>query len=250
MRRVEADLKANRILLTTLREHFPEDGILSEETKDSPERLGKSRVWIIDPIDGTKSFMRGVPLYAVLLALEVEDEVVVGAAYFPATGELIWSISSEKPGDQNPSVDLMRSAVGRFTIDDPLLLDSLRRMLAKRPFELLPFTDPELARVGLNESEATARRIDYRTVRLPMAAVLRTRTTSEPRGFMKMLIEKKGSHILGFTVFGAEASELMAAVQTCNQKTLELSAGIHISNRAEQHSHLAHDVEGQNSHGR
>ncbi len=76
------------------------------------------------------------------------------------------------------------------------------------------FTDPELARVGLNESEAKARRIAYRTARLPMAAVLRTRTTSEPRGFLKMLIDDESSRILGFTVFGAGASELVATVQT------------------------------------
>jgi pyruvate/2-oxoglutarate dehydrogenase complex dihydrolipoamide dehydrogenase (E3) component len=76
------------------------------------------------------------------------------------------------------------------------------------------YTDPELARVGLNESEARRRGIDYRLLTLPMAAVLRTRTLSEPRGFMKMLIAVDSDEILGFTVFGAEASELMAAVQT------------------------------------
>jgi pyruvate/2-oxoglutarate dehydrogenase complex dihydrolipoamide dehydrogenase (E3) component len=76
------------------------------------------------------------------------------------------------------------------------------------------FTDPELARVGLNESEARARHIAYRIARMPMSAVLRTRTISEPRGFMKMLIDEGSDRILGFTVFGAEASELMSVVQT------------------------------------
>ena len=76
------------------------------------------------------------------------------------------------------------------------------------------FTDPELARVGCNESEASRRGVGYRLLTQPMAAVLRTRTLSEPRGFMKMLIAADGAEILGFTVFGAEASELMAAVQT------------------------------------
>jgi pyruvate/2-oxoglutarate dehydrogenase complex dihydrolipoamide dehydrogenase (E3) component len=75
------------------------------------------------------------------------------------------------------------------------------------------FTDPELARVGLNETEAASRGIDYRLARTPMAAVLRTRTISEPRGFVKMLIEKASDRILGLTVFGAEASEILAAVQ-------------------------------------
>jgi pyruvate/2-oxoglutarate dehydrogenase complex dihydrolipoamide dehydrogenase (E3) component len=76
------------------------------------------------------------------------------------------------------------------------------------------YTDPELARVGCNESEARRLGIGYRLLTQPMAAVLRTRTLSEPRGFMKMLIAADSDEILGFTVFGAEASELMAAVQT------------------------------------
>jgi pyruvate/2-oxoglutarate dehydrogenase complex dihydrolipoamide dehydrogenase (E3) component len=76
------------------------------------------------------------------------------------------------------------------------------------------YTDPELARVGCNESEARRRGVGYRLLTLPMAAVLRTRTLSEPRGFMKMLIAADSDEILGFTAFGAEASELMAAVQT------------------------------------
>jgi pyruvate/2-oxoglutarate dehydrogenase complex dihydrolipoamide dehydrogenase (E3) component len=76
------------------------------------------------------------------------------------------------------------------------------------------YTDPELARVGLNESEAQRRGIRYRLLTMPMAAVLRTRTLSEPRGFMKMLVAADSDDILGFTVFGAEASEPMAVVQT------------------------------------
>ena len=76
------------------------------------------------------------------------------------------------------------------------------------------FTDPELARVGLNETAAHRQGTGYRLLTMPMAAVLRTRTLSEPRGFMKMLIAADSDQILGFTAFGAEASELMAAVQT------------------------------------
>lgn len=86
------------------------------------------------------------------------------------------------------------------------------------------FTDPELARVGLNEAEARSRQIAYRVARMPMAAVLRTRTISEPRGFMKMLIDGGSDRILGFTVFGAEASELMATVQTAMLGNLPYTA--------------------------
>src|SRR5690606_1504407 len=86
------------------------------------------------------------------------------------------------------------------------------------------FTDPELGRVGLSEKEARTRRIAHRVARLPMAAVLRTRTISEPRGFMKMLIDEGSDRILGFTVFGAEASELLATVQTAMLGRLPFTA--------------------------
>ena len=76
------------------------------------------------------------------------------------------------------------------------------------------FTDPELARVGRNESEARRDGIPYRLAKMPIADVLRTRTVSEPRGLVKMLIGEGSDEILGFTAFGFEASELIAAVQT------------------------------------
>jgi pyruvate/2-oxoglutarate dehydrogenase complex dihydrolipoamide dehydrogenase (E3) component len=76
------------------------------------------------------------------------------------------------------------------------------------------FTDPELARVGLNEIEAKKSRIAYRLVKMPMAAVLRAVTLGETQGFIKMLIDSESDRILGFTALGAEASETMAAVQT------------------------------------
>lgn len=76
------------------------------------------------------------------------------------------------------------------------------------------FTDPELGRVGLNESEAQRDGIAYRVVTTPMAAVLRTRTLSETRGFLKALIAAESDHILGFTALGAQAGELIAVVQT------------------------------------
>ncbi|HKD09006.1 MAG TPA: FAD-dependent oxidoreductase [Bryobacteraceae bacterium] len=75
------------------------------------------------------------------------------------------------------------------------------------------FTDPEVARVGLNETEAKAKGIPYRLARIPMSTDLRTRTLSETRGFMKALIDTESDRILGFTVFGTEGGEIMGAVQ-------------------------------------
>jgi len=76
------------------------------------------------------------------------------------------------------------------------------------------FTDPELARVGLNESEAQKQAIPYRLATMPMVNVLRTHTLGETRGFLKALVSTETDEILGFTAFGAEVSEMMAAVQT------------------------------------
>ena len=76
------------------------------------------------------------------------------------------------------------------------------------------FTDPELARVGMNENEARSKGVSYRLSKLPVSGILRSRTISEPRGFLKALIAKDTDRILGFTAFGAEAGELLSAVQT------------------------------------
>ena len=76
------------------------------------------------------------------------------------------------------------------------------------------FTDPPLAHVGLSEAEARRQGIDVRVARLPMSAVLRTETTGETQGFMKALVGGGDDRILGFTMIGAEAGEVMAAVQT------------------------------------
>lgn len=84
-----ADQAAEKFLREQITRRFPEDAILGEE---EGEHAGESgRRWIIDPIDGTYSFVHGVPLYGVLLALEMDDEISVGVANLPALGELLWA---------------------------------------------------------------------------------------------------------------------------------------------------------------
>jgi pyruvate/2-oxoglutarate dehydrogenase complex dihydrolipoamide dehydrogenase (E3) component len=87
------------------------------------------------------------------------------------------------------------------------------RVTTGRQVPFCLFTDPELARIGLSETEAKERGVGYRLAKIPMEAVLRTGTLSETRGFMKALIEREGDRILGFTAFGVEAGEVMAVVQ-------------------------------------
>jgi pyruvate/2-oxoglutarate dehydrogenase complex dihydrolipoamide dehydrogenase (E3) component len=76
------------------------------------------------------------------------------------------------------------------------------------------FTDPPLARVGLSEGEAQRQGIEARVAKLPMSAVLRTHTIDETQGFMKALVAARDDHILGFTMIGPEASEVVSVVQT------------------------------------
>jgi pyruvate/2-oxoglutarate dehydrogenase complex dihydrolipoamide dehydrogenase (E3) component len=75
------------------------------------------------------------------------------------------------------------------------------------------FTDPEVARVGLSENEAAKARRAYRLAKVPMDSVLRARTLSETRGFMKALIAADSDEILGFTAVGPQAGEVMTVVQ-------------------------------------
>jgi pyruvate/2-oxoglutarate dehydrogenase complex dihydrolipoamide dehydrogenase (E3) component len=89
-----------------------------------------------------------------------------------------------------------------------------RRSTRDRVIPFCLFTDPPLARVGVTEREARQRGIAVRVASLPMSAVLRTHTTGETTGFMKVLVEASGDRILGFTMIGTEAGEVVAAVQT------------------------------------
>jgi pyruvate/2-oxoglutarate dehydrogenase complex dihydrolipoamide dehydrogenase (E3) component len=89
-----------------------------------------------------------------------------------------------------------------------------RRSTRDRLVPYCVFTDPPLARVGLNEREAQHGGVATRVARLPMEAVLRTHTTDETRGFMKVLVSANDDRILGFTMIGSEAGEVAAAMQT------------------------------------
>ncbi len=90
-----ADLAVNDILQTTVLKHFPHDGWMSEESPDTPERLQRSRVWIIDPIDGTSYFIKGVPQYSISVALVENQQPILGVIYNPATEELFTALAGQ-----------------------------------------------------------------------------------------------------------------------------------------------------------
>ena len=131
--------------------------------------------------------------------IRVNDRLQTSAVDVWATGECAGSPQFTHVGEDDCRVVLDNLSGGRRTTRDRLI-----------PYCL--FTDPELAHVGLTESEARAKGVSYRVAKMPMAKVFRALTLSEPRGFMKALIGDD-DRILGFTAFGAEASELMAVVQ-------------------------------------
>jgi pyruvate/2-oxoglutarate dehydrogenase complex dihydrolipoamide dehydrogenase (E3) component len=87
------------------------------------------------------------------------------------------------------------------------------RITTDRQVPYCLFTDPELAHIGLSETEAKVLGIAYRLFKVPMEANLRARTLSETQGFLKALVEAKSDTILGFTAFGVGAGEIMASVQ-------------------------------------
>lgn len=89
-----------------------------------------------------------------------------------------------------------------------------RRSTQDRLVPYCAFIDPQLARVGLDETAAQRQRIEVRVARLPMSHVLRARALGETRGFMKMLLDANSDRILGFTMLGVDAGEVLAVVQT------------------------------------
>jgi 3'(2'), 5'-bisphosphate nucleotidase len=87
----EADRSASEFLTRELKRMFPEDGILSEEEPDNEDRLSRSRVWIIDPLDGTMEFINHVDEFAVMIALAVEGKGDLGIVYQPVTEKLYYA---------------------------------------------------------------------------------------------------------------------------------------------------------------
>jgi 3'(2'), 5'-bisphosphate nucleotidase len=104
-----ADREANELIVTRLRKEFPDDGILAEESTDNDDRLKKDRVWLIDPMDGTKNFIQRDGDFAVQIGLAVGGETVAGVVFQP-TRDLLYR--AERGGgswmeDANQSVSRM-----------------------------------------------------------------------------------------------------------------------------------------------
>jgi 3'(2'), 5'-bisphosphate nucleotidase len=84
----DADIAANALIVARLSEAFPDDVILSEEIPDTGERLGRRRVWMVDPIDGTRDFIAGDSGFVVMIGLAIDGRPAVGAVAHPITGHV------------------------------------------------------------------------------------------------------------------------------------------------------------------
>ncbi len=128
-----ADRRAEQLLRTRIAGAFPEDGILGEEL---PERPGTSGFrWILDPIDGTKSFIHGVPLYGVLIGVEHEGQSVVGVNLIPALdecayaakGQGAWYVSGGNPPKPAKVSRCPRLAQAAFLTSEVVSFDQIGR---------------------------------------------------------------------------------------------------------------------------
>lgn len=104
------DATANQFLVHALREQRPDDGLLSEESKDTEERLSKERVWIIDPVDGTREYGEERTDWAVHVALAVNGAPAIGAVALPGLGIVL---RSDRPGVVPPAPERLRMVVSR-----------------------------------------------------------------------------------------------------------------------------------------
>ncbi len=107
----QADRIANELIVTGLQREFPGDGILAEESVDTERRLGKSRVWMVDPLDGTNGFIAGNGDFAVQIGLVENGECIVGVVYQPLTGTLYRAVIGEGTWIERPQLDPERARV-------------------------------------------------------------------------------------------------------------------------------------------
>lgn len=215
----EADLEAARILEERLLGAFPGDGWLSEEHRDSPRRLGQRRVWIVDPIDGTREYLQGVPEYAVSVALAVDGEPVLGVVHNPATGELYAATccnAAERPPTE-PTGHPFEALVGRgeHAWDDlpPLPEGATVRPVGSVAYRLALLARGEgnatLTGFGRAEWDVAAGAALCRAAGLRVTGVLGDRLTfNQPRPYVRgLLAAEPGLHSRLVTFFRRFARE-------------------------------------------
>ena len=196
------------------------DVLLAAQVKNLSGTSGKS-VSIVVGQNGTERTVNGTHVLVATgrtpnsegLGLEVAGVELTERGYIKVNERLqttaagVWAIGEVAGSPQFTHISLDDFRVVHSNLNGGSRITTGRQV----PYCL--FTDPELARIGLNETEARTRKIPYRLFKASMEANLRARTLSETRGFLKVLVEADSDRVLGFTAFGVGAGETMAAVQ-------------------------------------
>ncbi|HEX4229538.1 MAG TPA: FAD-dependent oxidoreductase [Bryobacteraceae bacterium] len=206
--------------LRDLLEHEDIEIVLNTHIKQVSGKSGDS-VTILFEQNGTDKTLTGTHLLVATgrtpntegLELELAGVELTGRGYIKVDERLqttapgVWAIGevAGSPQFTHISVDDFRVVHANLTGGN--------RVTTGRQVPYCLFTDPELARIGLSETDAKMKGIPYRLFKIPMEANLRARTLSETRGFLKALVEADSDRILGFTAFGAGAGEILASVQ-------------------------------------
>ncbi|HEX6717628.1 MAG TPA: 3'(2'),5'-bisphosphate nucleotidase CysQ [Pyrinomonadaceae bacterium] len=140
----QADMIANDLIVTALKREFPDDGILAEESVDTRRRLDKSRVWMVDPLDGTNGFIDGNGDFAVQIGLSEHGRCVVGVVYQPLTGVLYRAVRDEGTWIERPQFSTEKAMVS-----DTRTLSSMR--LAASRSHRSPRMSKVIERLGFQE---------------------------------------------------------------------------------------------------
>jgi pyruvate/2-oxoglutarate dehydrogenase complex dihydrolipoamide dehydrogenase (E3) component len=179
------------------------DVTVTAQTSSGEKRIAGSHILVAT---GRTPNTAGIGLEVAGVELDQRGYVKVND-HLQTTAPNIWAIGECAGSPQFTHISLDDFRVIRDN------LAGINRTTRDRMIPSCLFTDPQVAHVGLSETEAGRQGVAVRVLKLPMAAVLRTRTIDETRGFMKALIETGGDRILGFTMIGPEAGEVMAVVQ-------------------------------------
>src|SRR5688500_16526990 len=140
----QADRIANKLIVNGLKRKFPADGILAEESVDTKHRLEKSRVWMVDPLDGTNGFIDGNGDFAVQIGLAENGQCVLGVVYHPLTGTLYRALLGQGSWVERPQF-----ASKRASVSDTRTLSNMR--LAASRSHRSPRMNKVVARFGFRE---------------------------------------------------------------------------------------------------
>ena len=226
--------KEDEDVTDTLAELFRDEGIetvLNARVKEVSGKSGDSITVVVEQ-DGREKTLNGTHLLVATGRLPNTEDIGLEAAGVELTDRGYIKVN-ERLETTATGVFAIGEVAGspQFThvsVDDfRVVRDNLtggHHTTTDRQIPYVLFTDPELARIGLTEKEAIARGIAHRRFKIPMTGVLRARTLSETRGFLKALVDVDSDLILGFTAFAVDAGEIMASVQTAMMAGLPYTA--------------------------